>query len=90
MTLYILDEPTTGLHVHDVKLLLETLIRLRDSNNTLVIIEHNLDVIKSCDWIIDLGPGGGLNGGNVLFQGKIKEILSYRNSLTGKFLKKKI
>src|SRR6185503_14282303 len=68
-TLYILDEPTTGLHFHDIELLLTVLHRLRDHGNTVVVIEHNLDVIKTADWIVDLGPEGGDGGGSIIAQG---------------------
>jgi excinuclease ABC subunit A len=73
-TMYILDEPTTGLHFHDIKLLLEVLVRLRDAGNTVVVIEHNLDVIKTADWIVDLGPEGGDGGGRVIAEGAPEEV----------------
>ena len=87
-TLYILDEPTTGLHFHDIKQLLKVLTRLRDKGNTLVIIEHNLDVIKTADWIIDLGPEGGSLGGELIATGTPEQIAKCKNSATGHFLKK--
>ena len=86
-TLYILDEPTTGLHMDDVNRLIKILQRLTDSNNTLVVIEHNLDVIKSADYIIDLGPEGGDNGGTVIATGTPEEICENESSYTGRFLK---
>ena len=86
-TFYILDEPTTGLHFEDVKLLLGVLQRLVDKGNTVVIIEHNLDIIKSADWIIDLGPEGGVDGGDLIFSGTPEEIIKHKNSYTGQFLK---
>jgi excinuclease ABC subunit A len=86
-TLYILDEPTTGLHFHDVAKLLEVLFRLRDAGNTLVIIEHNLDVIKTADWIIDLGPEGGLGGGKIVAEGPPEKVVQNTASHTGKYLK---
>jgi excinuclease ABC subunit A len=86
-TLYILDEPTTGLHFHDIKHLLEVLHRLRDQGNTIVVIEHNLDVIKTADWIIDLGPEGGSGGGEVVAVGTPEQLMKKRKSHTGKFLK---
>jgi len=85
-TLYILDEPTTGLHFHDIKQLLKVLHRLRDRGNTLVVIEHNLDVIKTADWVIDLGPEGGHRGGRLLAAGTPEDITRTENSSTGKFL----
>ena len=86
-TLYILDEPTTGLHFHDVKQLLDVLHRLRDHGNTVVVIEHNLDVIKTADWIIDLGPEGGDKGGEIITAGTPEEIACDPRSHTGRFLK---
>jgi excinuclease ABC subunit A len=87
-TLYILDEPTTGLHMADVHKLIEILQRLTDANNTLVVIEHNLDVIKSADYIIDLGPEGGDGGGTIVATGTPEDIVNCKESYTGKFLKK--
>ena len=87
-TLYILDEPTTGLHFADVKKLLETLNKLVDQGNTIILIEHNLDVIKTCDYIIDLGPEGGDEGGNVVACGTPEEIAKVEKSYTGQFLKR--
>ena len=89
-TLYILDEPTTGLHFHDVKKLLLVLQNLVDKGNTIIIIEHNLDVIKNADWIIELGPEGGEKGGRIIAQGKPSEISENKKSWTGKYLKKLI
>ncbi|MDR0462003.1 MAG: excinuclease ABC subunit UvrA [Christensenellaceae bacterium] len=86
-TLYILDEPTTGLHSYDVQKLIDILQRLVDANNTVIVIEHNLDVIKVCDNIIDLGPSGGDEGGCVIATGNPREIVADSNSLTGKYLK---
>ena len=85
-TLYILDEPTTGLHFHDIKQLLHVLNRLRDHGNTVVVIEHNLDVIRLADWIIDLGPGGGDAGGELLYAGPLDGLRKARRSVTRKFL----
>ncbi|MFA4942529.1 MAG: excinuclease ABC subunit UvrA [Patescibacteria group bacterium] len=87
-TLYILDEPTTGLHFDDIKRLLEVLNKLVDKGNTVLIIEHNLDIIKSVDWIIDLGPEGGDKGGHLVACGTPQEIIKVKNSWTGKYLKK--
>jgi len=86
-TVYILDEPTTGLHFEDIKKLLEVLHHLVDQGNTVVVIEHNLDVIKTADWIIDIGPEGGDKGGEILFQGTPEEIIKTPSSYTGQFLK---
>jgi excinuclease ABC subunit A len=86
-TLYILDEPTTGLHFHDIDLLLRVLHRLRDHGNTVVVIEHNLDVIKTADWIIDLGPEGGDGGGRIIGQGTPEEIAATEQSYTGRYLR---
>jgi excinuclease ABC subunit A len=86
-TFYILDEPTTGLHFHDVAKLLEVLFRLRDAGNTLVVIEHNLDVIKTADWIIDLGPEGGDAGGRIVAQGSPEAVARCAGSFTGQYLK---
>lgn len=87
-TLYILDEPTTGLHFHDIEQLLKVLHRLRDDGNTIVIIEHNLDVIKTADWVIDLGPEGGDKGGQIVAIGTPEEVARHKTSYTGMFLKK--
>ena len=86
-TLYILDEPTTGLHFHDIKQLLEVLHHLRDQGNTVVIIEHNLDVIKTADWIVDLGPEGGSGGGQIIATGTPEDVANCRHSHTGEYLK---
>ena len=86
-TLYILDEPTTGLHFADIQLLLDVIHKLRDAGNTIVIIEHNLDVIKTADWIIDLGPEGGDGGGEIIAEGIPEEVANNKKSYTGKYLK---
>jgi excinuclease ABC subunit A len=86
-TLYILDEPTTGLHFEDVRKLLEVLHRLVETGNTVVVIEHNLDVIKTADWVIDLGPGGGVNGGKIIAEGPPETIAAVPLSATGQYLK---
>ena len=85
-TLYILDEPTTGLHFHDIAQLLDVLHRLRDDGNTIVVIEHNLDVIKTADWIVDLGPEGGSGGGEVIATGTPEQVAKIKKSYTGRFL----
>lgn len=86
-TLYILDEPTTGLHTADIHKLLEVLQRLVDGGDSVVVIEHNLDVIKTADYIIDLGPEGGFGGGTIVASGTPEEIVRVKESYTGKFLK---
>jgi len=85
-TFYILDEPTTGLHFEDINVLLGVLNRLVDHGNTILVIEHNLDVIKVADWVIDLGPEGGSGGGQILFEGSPEDLIKVKNSHTGKFL----
>ena len=85
--MYILDEPTTGLHQDDIKKLLEILHTFVSLGNTVVVIEHNLDVIKTADYIVDMGPEGGVNGGNIVAEGKPEEIFNIEKSHTGKFLK---
>jgi excinuclease ABC subunit A len=86
-TLYILDEPTTGLHFQDIEMLLTVLHRLRDHGNTVVVIEHNLDVIKTADWVVDLGPEGGAGGGRIVAQGTPEDIALVPGSYTGRYLK---
>jgi len=86
-TIYVLDEPTTGLHFEDVRKLLLVLARLVDSGNSVVVIEHNLDVVKSADWVIDLGPFGGSGGGEVIAEGTPEEIATSTKSFTGEFLR---
>ena len=86
-TLYILDEPTTGLHFHDVAKLLEVLHELVETGNTVVVIEHNLEVIKTADWIIDLGPEGGDGGGEIVAAGTPEDVVREKRSYTGAFLK---
>jgi excinuclease ABC subunit A len=86
-TLYILDEPTTGLHFHDIGLLLKVLHQLADAGNTIVVIEHNLDVIKTADWLIDMGPEGGAGGGQVVASGTPETIAAFEGSHTGRFLR---
>ena len=87
-TFYILDEPTTGLHTYDVDKLIKILLRLRAGGNTVLVIEHNLDVIKTADYIVDLGPEGGSGGGTVVCTGSPEEVARVENSYTGQFLKK--
>ena len=85
-----LDEPTTGLHFHDVSKLLKVLNKLKARGNTLIIIEHNLEVIKTADWLIDLGPEGGIGGGNIVAEGTPEEVSKNKKSFTGVFLKEKL
>ena len=85
--MYILDEPTTGLHSHDIKKLLEILQTFVVQGNTVVVIEHNLDVIKTADWIVDMGPEGGINGGQIIAEGNPEKIAEIAKSYTGNFLK---
>ncbi|RKZ18321.1 excinuclease ABC subunit UvrA [bacterium] len=87
-TLYILDEPTTGLHFHDIRRLLVVLHRLVDAGNTVIVIEHNLDVVRSADWVVDLGPGGGEGGGRIVAEGTPAEVAHTKGSFTGKYLKR--
>jgi excinuclease ABC subunit A len=89
-TLYILDEPTTGLHFEDIRMLLNVLNRLVEKGNTVIVIEHNLDVIKTADWVIDLGPGGGRNGGRIVAEGTPEEVARMNDSVTGEFLQKEL
>jgi excinuclease ABC subunit A len=86
-TLYVLDEPTTGLHFHDIGLLLAVLHRLRDHGNSVLVIEHSLDVIKTADWIVDLGPEGGDGGGQIVAQGTPEQLAHHPASHTGRYLK---
>ena len=86
-TLYILDEPTTGLHFHDVAQLLGVLHRFADQGNTVLVIEHNLDVIKTADWIVDMGPEGGSGGGFIVVEGTPEDVAAHETSYTGRFLR---
>jgi excinuclease ABC subunit A len=87
-TVYILDEPTTGLHFADIHKLLEVLMKLRDAGNTLIVIEHNLEVIKCADWIIDLGPDGGRHGGHIVAEGPPEKLAAIESSHTGRYLRR--
>ena len=87
-TIYVLDEPTTGLHFEDIRKLLGVLQRLVDTGNTVIVIEHNLDVIKTADWLIDLGPEGGSGGGTIIATGTPEQVAEVAESYTGQFLKK--
>ena len=89
-TLFIFDEPTTGLHFHDIAKLLKAFYALLEKGHSLLIIEHNAEIIKCADWIIDLGPEGGKNGGNVLFTGTPEDLIKNKKSYTGKYLKDKL
>jgi excinuclease UvrABC ATPase subunit len=88
-SIYVMDEPTTGLHMSDITHLLAIIDRLVDSGNSVIVIEHNLDVIRNADWIIDLGPEGGNKGGQVVFEGTPMELSKVKNSLTGRYLRSK-
>jgi excinuclease UvrABC ATPase subunit len=85
-SVYVMDEPTTGLHMSDISLLLAIINRLVDTGNTVIVIEHNLDVIRNADWIIDMGPEGGSRGGQVMFEGTPEQLLHVEESLTGTYL----
>jgi excinuclease ABC subunit A len=87
-TVYILDEPTTGLHFADIHKLLEVLMKLRDAGNTLIVIEHNLEVIKCADWVIDLGPDGGRHGGKIIAEGPPERLVTIEESHTGRYLRR--
>ena len=89
-TMYIFDEPTTGLHFEDIKVFLDIIFELSEKGNSIIIIEHNIDVLKVSDYIIELGPNGGKNGGKITFQGKLNEIFSDKKSITGQFIKKEL
>jgi excinuclease ABC subunit A len=89
-TFYILDEPTTGLHFEDVRILLEVLNKLTDKGNTVVVIEHNMDVIRCADYIIDIGPEGGQRGGEVVCEGTPDDLIKSKKSITGKYLKREL
>ena len=88
--MYVLDEPTTGLHFEDIKVLLDVLNRLVQKGNTVIVIEHNLDVIKCADYIIDMGPEGGQRGGNVVATGTPEQVATNKDSITGQYLKKEL
>jgi excinuclease ABC subunit A len=87
---YILDEPTTGLHFEDIEKLIKTLQKLNEEGNTIIMVEHNLDIVKIADYIIDLGPDAGENGGEIIAEGSPEEIINNKKSITGKFLKEKL
>jgi excinuclease ABC subunit A len=89
-TLYILDEPTTGLHFEDIRHLLQVLNKLADKGNTVLVIEHNLDIVKTADWIVDLGPDGGRRGGQILCEGTPEKVAKVKESFTGLFLKEEL
>jgi excinuclease UvrABC ATPase subunit len=87
-SIYVMDEPTTGLHMSDITHLLAIMDRLVDGGNSVIVIEHNLDVIRNADWIIDLGPEGGSKGGEVVFEGTPMDLVKYQKSLTGQYLRR--
>ena len=88
--MYLLDEPTTGLHFADVSRLVDVLQRLVDAGNTVLVIEHNLDLIQACDWLIDIGPRGGIDGGQIVAEGTPEEVAQNTSSLTGQFLSRQM
>jgi excinuclease ABC subunit A len=88
--LFIFDEPTTGLHFHDISKLLKALNALVDKGHSVLVVEHNMEVIKSADWVVDLGPGGGKEGGNLIFEGRPEDLVDIPESFTGKYLKEKL
>ena len=88
--LFIFDEPTTGLHFHDIQKLLDALNALVEKGHTVLVVEHNMEVIKSADWVVDLGPDGGKGGGNLVFQGTPEKLAKKKGSFTGEFLKEKL
>ena len=88
--LFIFDEPTTGLHFHDIQKLLDALNALVEKGHTVLVVEHNMEVIKSADWIVDLGPGGGKEGGKLVFEGRPEDLADIKESYTGQFLKEKL
>jgi excinuclease ABC subunit A len=88
--LFIFDEPTTGLHFHDINKLLDAFHNLIDNGHSVIIVEHNLDIIKCADWVIDLGPEGGINGGYLLYEGPPEDLIACTKSYTGAFLKEKM
>ena len=89
-SIYVLDEPTTGLHMSDITHLLEIMNRLVDAGNTVIVIEHNLDVIKNADWIIDLGPEGGSKGGRIIFTGTPQQLLASQESITAEYVRRAV
>jgi len=88
--MFFFDEPTTGLHFHDISKLLDAFYALIENGHTIVVIEHNLEIIKTADWIIDLGPEGGENGGSIVFEGVPENLIAIKNSFTGLFLNEKL
>jgi excinuclease ABC subunit A len=88
-TLFIFDEPTTGLHFHDIKKLLKSFEALIEQGNTIIVIEHNMDVVKCADWVIDIGPGGGDEGGSLVFEGTPEDLIKFKGSFTGDYLKER-
>ena len=89
-TLFMFDEPTTGLHFHDIAKLLDAFNKLIERGHTVIVIEHNMDIVKNADWVIDMGPGGGSAGGNIVAEGTPGQVASNKNSVTGKYLEEKL